>query len=118
VDKELRQKICRLIAGIVVSDDDLEASEEAFLDRMLAKFEIPQSERDTIFPIVDREEAAAAIRALPGDLQKTVLSLLIEAAAADGKIAPEERTYLKVVADEMGVEAAEVDRELQLKLKA
>ena len=116
MDKELRQKICRLIAGIVVSDDDLEPAEEAFLDRMLAKFEIPLSERDTIFPIVDREEAAEAIRGLPKDLQKTVLSLLIDAAAADGTVAPEERTYLKVVADEMGVEAGEIDSELARRL--
>jgi uncharacterized tellurite resistance protein B-like protein len=112
VDKELRTKICRLIAGIVVADDNLEPAEEAFLDRMLAKFEIPASERDSIFPIVDRDEAAATIRQLPADVQKTVLSLLIEATAADGAVAPEERSYLDVVAAEMGVTGAEVDRAL------
>jgi len=116
VDKELRQKICRLIAGIVVSDDDLEPAEEAFLDRMLARFEIPPSERDTIFPIVDRDEAAEAIRGFPKDLQKTVLSLLVEAAVADGTVAPEERSYLKVVADEMGVDLSEVDTQIQAQL--
>src|SRR6185436_4456317 len=75
VDKEMRRNICRLIAGIVVADDDLEPAEEAFLDKLLAKFEIPASERDSIFPIVDRDEAAETIRGLPKDAQSTTLAL-------------------------------------------
>ena len=55
MDKELRTNICRLIAGLIVADDDLSAAEEAFLDKLLAKFDIPESERDAIFPIVDRD---------------------------------------------------------------
>ncbi|HKQ70600.1 MAG TPA: hypothetical protein VJT73_14735 [Polyangiaceae bacterium] len=112
MDKELRHKICRLIAGLVVSDDDLEPNEEAFLDKMLAKFEIPADERDTIFPIVDRSEAAETIRSLPRDAQATALELLIEATVADGLVASEEKAYLEVVATELGVSAGDLEKRI------
>ena len=112
MDKELRRKICRLIAGLVVADDDLEPTEEAFLDKLLAKFEIPASERDTIFPIVDRDEAAQAIRELPKDAQAAALDLLIAATLADGVVAPEERAYLDAVAVELGIARADLERRI------
>src|SRR5882724_4614879 len=116
VDKDMRRKICRLIAGLVVSDDDLGPAEEAFLDKMLVKFEVPEDERDTIFPIVDRDEAAATIRSLPEDARKAALELLIEATVADGVVAPEERSYLETVAGEMGVSSADLTKRLDAKL--
>ncbi len=116
MDKELRRKICRLIAGLVVADDDLKPEEEAFLDRLLAKFEIPASERDSIFPIVDRTEAAQMMRELPKEAQSTALSLLIEATAADGVVAPEERAYLQAVGEELGVAGAELEKRIAAQL--
>ena len=116
MDKEMRRNICRLIAGIVVADDDLEPAEEAFLDKLLAKFEIPASERDSIFPIVDRDEAAATIRGLPKDAQATALSLLIQATVADGVVKAEERDYLDTVAKELGVPGADLERQIAAQL--
>ncbi len=118
MDKELRTKICRLIAGLVVADDDLSAAEETFLDKLLAKFEIPESERDSIFPIVDRDEAAQTIRELPQEARTVTLTLLIEATVADGVIAPEERSYLDAVAAEMGVSSADLDGRIKSVLGA
>ena len=116
MDKEMRRKICRLIAGLVVADDDLEPKEEAFLDKLLAKFEIPASERDTIFPIVDRDEAAETIRGLPKEAQAAALTLLIQATAADGVVAPEERAYLDAVAGELGLAGPDLEKRIAAEL--
>ena len=116
MDKELRRKICRLIAGLVVADDDLEPKEEAFLDKLLAKFDIPESERDTIFPIVDRDEAAQTIRGLPEEAQSAALTLLIQATAADGVVAPEERAYLDAVAGELGLAGPDLEKRIAAEL--
>jgi len=110
VEKQMRTEVCRLIAGLVVADDDLTAAEEAFLDRVLRTFEIPDSEREAIFPIIDKDEAAATMRRLPQSAQHAALALLVEATAADGVVAPEERAYLDVVAREIGMSHAELDR--------
>lgn len=103
MDDVLRRKVCRLIAGIVVSDEDLSPQEDAFVDRMLERFGIPKEEREVIFPIVDATEAADAMRELPADFRLEAFGLLVEAAAADGSIAPEELGYLEAVSDVVGV---------------
>jgi uncharacterized tellurite resistance protein B-like protein len=112
MDDSLRRNVCRLIAGIIVSDDDLDDAEDKFIDRLLQRFGIPLDERDSIFPIVDRSEASDAVKALPADVQKEAFDILIEATLADGKIAPEERAYLDTVAGAIGLSAAEVDAKL------
>jgi uncharacterized tellurite resistance protein B-like protein len=103
MDDVLRRKVCRLIAGIVVSDEDLSPQEDAFVARMLERFGIPKEEREVIFPIVDATEAAGAMRELPEDFRLEAFGLLVDAAAADGSIAPEELGYLEAVSDVVGV---------------
>jgi len=114
----MAKKVCRLVAGIIVSDDDLDPKEDAFIDRMLAKFGIPAGERDSIFPIVDKAEAVDAMRELPVETQKEALDLLLEAACADGKVVDSERDYLRVVGQELGVSRYDMDNRIRAKLKA
>lgn len=104
MEEKVSRLICRLIAGIVVTDNDLDPQEEAFVDKMLARFGIPAAERDIIFPIIDSSEAVEAIRELPPEVHAESFELLVQAAAADGKIVPEERAYLKTVAEAMGID--------------
>ncbi len=103
MDEEVRRNVCRLIAGIVVSDEDLSPQEDAFVDRMLVRFGIPLEERQVVFPIIDASDAAAAMKELDAPVQQEAFGLLIEAAAADGSIAPEELTYLESVSDVVGI---------------
>jgi uncharacterized tellurite resistance protein B-like protein len=112
MEEALRKKICRLVAGIVVADDDLDAKEDAFIDRLLVTFGIPADQRAELFPIVDREEAATEIKTLPKEIQDDVFMRLIDAACADGKVVPEERAYLKSVATAIGITDEAVDEKL------
>ena len=118
MDESVRRNVCRLIAGIVVSDEDLSPEEDAFVDRMLQRFGIPLSERDVIFPIVDATEAAAAMRALDPAVRQEAFGLLLDAAAADGSIAPEELTYLEAVSDVVGVSRDDLGDKLGEALRA
>jgi hypothetical protein len=110
VDAQLRTTVCRLVAGLVVSDDDFSPEEEAFIERMLKRFDI--DDRATIFPIVDRSEAAASVRVLPAAVQEEAMATLVEAAVADGKVVEEERVFLLAVGEAMGLQAAAVDRRI------
>jgi uncharacterized tellurite resistance protein B-like protein len=85
---------------------------------MLQRFGIPLSERDVIFPIVDSTEAADAMRALEPAVRQEAFGLLIEAAAADGSIAPEELSYLEAVSDIVGVTRDELGDKLGEALRA
>lgn len=111
-----RRRVCQLIAGIVVSDDDLDDAEEAFITKMLLKFGIPLEEREVIFPIISAEEASLAILTLPAAARQEALGHLVEAACADGAIVAEEREYLTKVAVALGV--TDLDARLEAGLAA
>lgn len=117
MDESVRRKVCRLIAGIVVSDEDLSPQEDAFVDRMLTRFGIPLDERQVVFPIIDASDAADAMQELEPVVQHEAFELLIEAAAADGSIAPEELTYLEAVAEVVGVTKDDLGDRLSEALK-
>jgi uncharacterized tellurite resistance protein B-like protein len=110
MDEQMRRKVCRLIAGIVVVDDDLDPAEDAFVDRMLDRFALPRAERDALFPIMDEAEAVAEVKSLPRDVQLEAFDLLVQAAAADKKYASEERTYLRAVGEAIGLSDEDIAR--------
>jgi uncharacterized tellurite resistance protein B-like protein len=112
MDDNTRRKVCQLIAGIVITDEDLDEREEAFVERLLVKFGLDAGERDVIYPLIDGEEAAQTMRTLPPAIQREAFELLIGAAVADGKIVAEEREYLGAVALALGISEAELERRL------
>ncbi|HEY3234952.1 MAG TPA: TerB family tellurite resistance protein [Polyangiaceae bacterium] len=117
MDAATRQKICQLVAGIVITDDVLDEKEEAFVDRMIKSFGIDDPSRGTIFPLIDGKEAAAEIKHLPKEAQDEAFRLLIEAACVDGEIVPEERAYLDLVASALGVSQEDLASRLASQLK-
>ena len=118
MDQTTRQKICQLVAGIVITGDVLDEKEEAFVDRMIASFGLSDTNREVIFPLVDGAEAAEEMRGLPKDAQEQAFQLLIEAACADGEIVPEERSYLSAVAEAIGIAEDDVDQRLKAQLES
>lgn len=113
-----KRKVAQLVAGIVVTDDVLDPAEEAFVDKMLDEFGIDDDERAVIFPILDGDEAAEELSRMSGEVQEEVMELLIQAAAADGEIVPEEEEYLAAVAKVAGVESEELESRLKNALEA
>jgi uncharacterized tellurite resistance protein B-like protein len=117
MDNDQSRQVCQLVAGLVVADDDLAPQEDLFVDKMLAKFGIPVSERDVIFPIIDAIEAAQMMSSLPIAIRKEALDLLMDAAVADGQVVPEEKSYLVKVAAAAGVSEQELEQQLDHRLK-
>src|SRR5690348_13828881 len=116
MDDALRRKICRLVAGILVSDDDLDAREDLFVDKLLREFGIPLADRDFLFPIVDVKEAQAEMSELPADVRDEAMRLLLDAACADGRIMESEREYLRSVAAALEIDEHETDRMISVRL--
>jgi uncharacterized tellurite resistance protein B-like protein len=113
MDHQTKRTVCRMIAGLVSTDGEFSDAERSFLDKVLTEFEIPESEWDAIFPLLEFDEATDAIAALASPVQQTAFSLLLEAARADGVVAPEEVTYLEAVGEAMGMDAAELEARLR-----
>jgi tellurite resistance protein len=98
-----------MVAGLVASDEDFTDSERAFVEKVLSEFGLPASEWDAIFPLVEPDQAREAIAALNGAARELAINLLVQAAAADGKIVDEERQYLGAVADAMSIHPSVIE---------
>lgn len=118
MNEEQKRTIARLIAGIVVADDDLDPAEDAFVDKMLAELGIPDGERAILFPILDRDEAVEEFSSLPGPLKEEALMSVVAAAASDGQIVEIEREYLKVLATVVGWSESELTQRCNAALAA
>lgn len=115
MDEAERRRVCQLIAGMVVADDDLDDAEDAFINKMLVRFGIPLEEREVIFPIIDAAEASVSIMTLPEEVRGEAFGLLIEAACADGQVVSEEREYLEKVAETLNL-SADLEARIQQQL--
>jgi uncharacterized tellurite resistance protein B-like protein len=116
MDVEDRKRICQLVAGILAADDDFSAPEQAFLQRVCARFGLPPDEWAAVTP-VDPGIASAELRRLPEGTQGKVLALLIEAALADGVVVARERVFLLVAAAAFGIEAHVMEQRIAARLE-
>lgn len=108
MDEQTKRTACRMIAGLVATDDDFSDAERQFVDRVLSRFGIPESEWDAIFPLLEPDEAEAAIRGLDPAAQRETFQLLLEAARVDGVVSDDERRYLELVGRAIGMSDAEL----------
>lgn len=108
MDDATKRVACRMIAGLVASDDDFSDSERQFLDKVLHQFRIPESEWDAIFPLLEHDAAEQAIRSLDATAQREIFELLLEAALLDGRIAAAERDYIETVGRAIGMSGDEL----------
>jgi len=113
VDDQLRKDVCRLIAGILIADYELDPKEDEFLDRLLRVMKFPDIERSSIKPVSGKSEAAAMMRRLPPDARELALKLLLEAAVADGVVHDDEREYVHTIAEELGMSKDDIDKKLE-----
>ena len=118
MDNDTRRRLCRLIAGIVVVDNDLDDAESRFVDHMLARFGLSPDERDALFPIIDAGEAAEELKTLAPPLQHEAFALLVEAATLDRRYADEEKDYLYKVGAVINLSPADIDARVQAALGA
>lgn len=102
--------VCGLIAGVLASDQDMDVHEAGFLQRIRKRFGIAKGV--PVPPIADPGAAIHKLQELAEDVQEETLELLIQAAAADGKIAPAERGFLGVVAGKLHLEPERLDERL------
>jgi uncharacterized tellurite resistance protein B-like protein len=112
VDDQLGKDVCRLIAGILIADYELDPKEDEFLDRLLRAMKFPDIERSSIKPVSGKSEAAAMMRRLPPDARELAFKLLLEAAVADGMVHDDEREYVHAIAAELGMSKDDIDQKL------
>ncbi len=118
MDAEHREKIIGLIEDVIAADGVVSDEEREFLRRVLERFGMSADSRAERTVPSAQGSATATLRALEPDVQVRVMALLVEAAVADGCVAPEERAFLLASAASLGIEAQALEERIARRLKS
>jgi uncharacterized tellurite resistance protein B-like protein len=111
METETGAKVCGIIAGVLISDGVIAPSEARLLQRLRTQFGVPTDA--IVEPIGDHSEAIVMLRELPKDVRDETVTLIIQAAAVDGRIAVGERIFLDAIARSVKITQPELDKRVQ-----
>lgn len=115
MDEATGRRVCSIIAGVLTADGAMTPEESAFLKRAMVQCGL---ETDTAVMAAYVEDVAEEVGQLDETTKWATLDLTIQAAAADGSIAPGERAIVDVVAQALGLSPEGVNSRLAQALDA
>jgi uncharacterized tellurite resistance protein B-like protein len=118
VSPEEQAKVIELIEAVIAADGVVVEEERAFLRRVMERFGLSAEDRADHVVASDPGRTTLTLRALAPDAQMRVMALLVDAAVADGRVAPEERALLLASAATLGIDAAALEDRIARRLKS
>lgn len=104
---------CRLIATLIVADDEVDDREIALLERTMVGLEMSDEEKARSMVVMGEEVAAEALKTLSREERVGFLNHLAEVAWVDGHLGDYEVEVILRVAKAMGLGKSEVDGALK-----
>ena len=102
---EPRVAKCLLLTKVLAADGIMTENEHAFLDQAMNKLGILDSERRGILDLEGWNDAEASLIGLSEDEKRGVVSQLVDAASADGRLSPLEMAMVKRISKALGLES-------------
>jgi uncharacterized tellurite resistance protein B-like protein len=115
MDSEMRAKVSALLEAVVAADGVIRPEEREFVRRAATRWKLPEPEAPLSLRTLGT--ATEALRALEPTAQARVLALLVDAAAADHDVHPNEHALLLAAAAALGIEATALEERLLQRLK-
>jgi uncharacterized tellurite resistance protein B-like protein len=115
---EEQAKVIELIEAVIGADGVVVEEERAFLQRVIDRFRLSPEDRVGGTVASDPGRATLTLRELAPDAQIRVMALLVDAAVADGCVAPEEHALLLASAATLGIDAAALEERIARRLQA
>ena len=94
---------CLVVSNVLVADGMMTDDEKTFLEDMMTSYGLSDAERRVVHDLDGADEAAAIVKALPVEERRDIVSALVDAASADGKLSPLEMDVVKRVTKALGV---------------
>ncbi|MDB4935864.1 MAG: hypothetical protein JWP87_2836 [Labilithrix sp.] len=104
VPMEPRVAKCLLLSKVLAADGIMTENERAFLDAAMKKLGVKDEERRSIIDLVGWDEAEGALSSATDDEKREIVSQLVDAASADGRLSPLEMAMVKRISKELGLE--------------
>ena len=94
---------CLVVSKVLVADGIMTDEERGFLAAMMSKLELTPDERRRVVDLDGLDEADGIVGALSVDERREIVELLVDAAAADGRLSPHELATVKRVTAALGL---------------
>lgn len=95
---------CLLYTKVLTADGMMTESEHAFLDQAMNHLQLSPEQRRRVLDLEGWDEAESALRALDRDAKERIVSELVDAASADGRLSPLEVAAVKAISRDLGIE--------------
>jgi uncharacterized tellurite resistance protein B-like protein len=101
---DLRVAQCLLVSKVLVADGRMTDEEREFLDDVMRHFGLSDDERRKVIDLEGWDEAEPIAKTLTMDQKRELVSKLVDAASADGKLGQLEMQAVKEISRALGVE--------------
>ena len=109
MEKQDQIQICKVIAQAIMADAQITDEEHEFLTKLMDRYELDDAQRkDVMNRNMDDDPAAMAKEIGAVESKDALLGELLSAIAADGKVAPQERSLLDTVGKAIGMTPEEI----------
>jgi len=95
---------CLLLSKVLAADGIMTENERSFLDSAMTRLGLGDAERRSILDLEGWNEAEAALAHLSMEDKREIVSQLVDAASADGRLSPLEMAMVKRITTALGVE--------------
>jgi len=94
---------CLVVSKVLVADGMMADGEREFLAELMQTLELTPDERHRVVELEGLDEAEAVVRALPIDERRELVSTLVDASSADGKLSAHELELVKRLTSALGL---------------
>jgi uncharacterized tellurite resistance protein B-like protein len=95
---------CLLLSKVLAADGIMTENERAFLDSAMNRLGIDSAQRRKILDLEGWDDAESALTSLSMDDKREIVSQLVDAASADGRLSPLEMAMVKKISAALGIE--------------
>ncbi len=95
---------CLLISKVLVADGMMADEEHAFLDALMTRLGLDADEKRSVIELEGWDEAEGLVAELPLEAKLELIELLVDAASADGRLAPNELATIQRVERALGLQ--------------
>lgn len=95
---------CLLISKVLVADGIMTENERVFLDKTMKQLGLTDGERRRVLDLEGWDQAEPVVAQLSMEEKRELMSTLVDASSADGRLSPLEMATVKRITAALGLE--------------
>jgi uncharacterized tellurite resistance protein B-like protein len=95
---------CLLVSKVLVADGIMTENERVFLDKVMRGLGLDEGERRRVLDLEGWDQAEPVVAKLDTEERRELVSMLVDASSADGRLSPLELQTVKRITAALGLE--------------